>query len=312
MKIGISLTICIIAIIYTSNTALSQVFPRATLQSFFNEVLENPNTFHKIPSNVDQDKFQLLIDLESYQNDSISNIRKYSYLIANNLTAGDEDLLLKQKVVNFLLQGYFDKNSGICGIVSDLLKNYQKNAFNNNAHQKIRELLYASPSYYHELIKLAGYINIASTSEILHELLSSGTIKNNEPYWAAKLALARIGEQSAIEFCMNQIKSMEINDDLIYDFVPDLVYTHQREATDFLIELLHSTEKNCESSNAESTDMIVCGYRIMEYLAPNIIDFPLKISESGDIETDNYPESLQYCRDWFIQNPDYNINNEKY
>lgn len=304
--------ICITIVVFSSNTAISQVSSKVTLQSFFNEVAKKTNTFHKIPSNLDHDKLQLLIDLEPYKNDSISNVRKYSYLIANNLTAGDEDLLLKQNVVNFLLDGYLDTNSGICGIVSDFLKNYPKNDYDHRAHQKIRELLYASPSYYHELIKLAGYINADSTPEILHELILSGIIKNNEPYWAAQLALARIGKQPAIEFCMNQLKSMKINDDLIYDYVPDIVYTHQREAIDYLIQLLHSNEKNCESSNAESTEMIVCGYRIMEYLAPIIINFPLKISDSGDIETDNYPEALQKCRDWFIQNPYYNINNERY
>lgn len=304
--------ICTIITVFSFNTTFAQTSSKTTVQSFFREVLKNPNIFHKIPSNLNQDKFQILKRLEPYQNDSISNIRKYSYLIANNLTAGDEDLLLKQNVVNFLLNGYLDSNSGICGIVSDLLKSYPKNAFNNNAHQKIKELLYMSPSYYHELIKLAGYINPDSTSEILHELLLLGKLKNNEPYWATQLALARIGEQAAIEFCMNQIELMEVNDDLIYDFVPDLIYTHQRKAIDFLIQLLQSNEKNCESSNAESTEMIICGYRIMEYLAPIVINFPLKINDTGDIDTNDYQEALQECRGWFFQNPNYNINHENY
>lgn len=303
---------CFIVVLSFSVTSYTQELNRKGVQSFFKNVISNPDSYHKIPSNFGTKKLEILQDLEVYRIDSISTVRKYAFLIANNLTKNDTNSILKQNVVNFLLKGFNDPNSGTCGIVSDLLKDYAKKNYNDKARNKILELLYLTPPYYHELLKLAGYVNPDSFLKSITELLSSGVIKNNEPYWAAKLALARIGDHAAMKFCMNQIKMMEVNDDLVYDYVPDLIYTHQREAIDFLIQLLHSNEKNCESSNAESTEMIVCGYRIMEYLAPVIEDFPLKISDSGDIDTNDYTEALQICRDWFLQHPDYKITNEEY
>lgn len=311
MKSVFKLITCAAIVLLFSSTSYTQELNRKGLQTFFNDVRSNPDLYHKIPSNFGQKKLKILRDLEVYRTDSINTVRKYAFLIANKLTKNDTNSILKQDVVNFLLKGFNDSDSGICGIVSDFLKDYPKKSYNDKAQNKILELLYLTPPYYRELLMLAGYINSDSTLKIITELLSSGIIKNNEPYWAAKLALARIGDHVAMEFCMKQIKMMEVNDDLIYDYVPDLIYTHQREAIDFLIQLLHSTKKDCESSNPESTEMIVCGYRIMEYLAPVIEDFPLKISDSGDIDTNDYTEALQICRDWFLQHPNYKIINEK-
>lgn len=312
MKSIFKLISCSIITLILSSTAFTQELNKEGMQSFFNDVKSNPDSYHKIPTNFETNKCEILNDLELYRIDSISSVRKYAYLIANNLTKNDTNSILKQSVVNFLLLGFKDQNSGTCGIVSDFLKEYPKKYYNDNAQNKILELLHLTPPYYHELLKLAGYVNPDSAIESITELLSSGIIKNNEPYWAAKLALARIGDQPSMDFCMKQIKMMKVNDDLIYDYVPDLIYTHQREAIDFLIQLLHSNEKNCESPNAESTEMIVCGYRIMEYLAPVIKDFPLTINDSGDITTNDYTEALQICRDWFLQHSDYKIINEKY
>nr|WP_320120388.1 hypothetical protein [uncultured Marinifilum sp.] len=312
MKLFFKLITCCFTLLLFSSPSFTQEFNRKELQSFFKNVISNSNLNYKTPVNFGKNKIGILKDLNLYQNDSSLTVRKFSYLIANNLTKNDTNLVLQQNVVNFLLNGFNDSNSGISGIVSDFLKSYPKKSYNASAHDKILELLYTKPPYYHELIKLSGYVNPKSTKENLTELLTSGIIKNNEPYWAAKLALARIGDHSAIRFCMSKIKELEVNDDLIYDFVPDLIYTHQHETFDFLIQILNSNQKDCESSNAESTEMILCGYRIMEFLAPVIKDFPLQINESGDIETNDYTKSLQLCRDWFIQNPDYQIITENY
>ncbi|MDQ1772040.1 hypothetical protein GQR60_04185 [Labilibaculum sp. A4] len=312
MKSIFKLITCSVIVLFFSNSSFTQELNRKGIQSFFKDVISNPDSYHNTPSDFSTNKLEILNDLEVYRIDSIDAVRKYAYLIANNLIKNDTNSILKQDVVNFLLKGFNDSNSGICGIVSDLLKDYAKKCYDNKARNKILELLYLPPPYYHELIRLAGYVNPDSTLKSITELLLSGIIKSNEPYWAAKLALARIGDHAAMEFCMKQIKMMEVNDDLVYDYVPDLIYTHQREAFDFLIGLLNSNEKNCESSNAESTEMIVCGYRIMEYLAPVIKDFPLKISDSGDIDTNDYTEALQICRDWFLQHSDYKIINEEY
>ena len=44
--------------------------------------------------------------------------------------------------------------------------------------------------------------------------------------------------------------------------------------------------------------MMPCGYRIMEYLAPVIKDFPLKTDASGDVITKDYEHALMQVREW--------------
>ncbi len=103
-----------------------------------------------------------------------------------------------------------------------------------------------------------------------------------------------------------------MTDAVVYEIFPDLVYTRSQEAITYLVEALNSDAKNCESANAESEEKIPCAYRVMEMLAPVIENYPLKLSESDDIETTDYPGALQKVRDWFKVNKGFKILKDRY
>ena len=52
------------------------------------------------------------------------------------------------------------------------------------------------------------------------------------------------------------------------------------------------------SANADSEENILCGYRVLEYIAPVMIDFPLPVDEFGELEIDDYEAGLEEVRQW--------------
>ncbi|HNP07664.1 MAG TPA: hypothetical protein PKN99_08545, partial [Cyclobacteriaceae bacterium] len=125
--------------------------------------------------------------------------------------------------------------------------------------------------------------------------------------WAALLALARMGDQEATQSVMRRAQRLPVNDDVVYEVFPDLVYTRQRSAIDYLIVELKRDEKKCFTADAEDETPITCAYRIMEMLAPVIDKYPLELDASGDIKTKDYKKSLVTVRAWFERNKDYGI-----
>jgi hypothetical protein len=70
---------------------------------------------------------------------------------------------------------------------------------------------------------------------------------------------------------------------------------------EYLVTVLNSDEKLCSSSNPGSDVSILCGYRVMEYLAPVVKGYPLKQLPSGDIDTNDYHKALLSARSWFAK-----------
>jgi hypothetical protein len=105
---------------------------------------------------------------------------------------------------------------------------------------------------------------------------------------------------------------LPVNDEVVYQIYPDLVYTRQKEIVALLIGQLNSDVKNCESADAERPANIPCAYRVMEMLAPAIEGYPVKLDASGDIDAKDYTEALQKVRTWFKEHPDYKISKDKF
>ena len=120
--------------------------------------------------------------------------------------------------------------------------------------------------------------------------------------WAMRLALARMGEPDMTDYCLARLKKVKVNDDVVYEFIPDLIYTRQKPIFDHLLTLIESDEKNCSSSNPDSDEKIICAYRIIEQIAPYIENFPAKVDVSGELQTNDYAKLLVEVRTWITQN----------
>ena len=251
---------------------------------------------------------QLIKESERYLSDSLVPIRNFAYELINASGKRNADISIRQKVVLDLLRGSNDNFPGIVDVTSKYLKQYQQKDFNAAAIDSIKSIIHRGNKYIEHIILVAGYINIPDLKADLKTIIANPHQKDKTK-WAAHLALSRMGEESETSYCIQLMQSRNLDNAIVYNMTPGLIYTHQKMAYDYLITLLNSNEKNCISPNPDNGVKILCAYRIMEFLAPVIIDFPLKTDRDvNQIKTDNYDTALETARAWFkIHMSDYMI-----
>ena len=250
---------------------------------------------------------KLVKELSPYYSDSIEKIRIKAYYLTYK--KGIQEQTSDSKIaVACLMKGCFDKNGGIVGQNLEYLQEFPPSAFNSGAKAQIKALLSKRHIIHHKKIAmLAGYVGAAS--DIIQQQLLQPDL-SNEKRWALSLALARQGNEEYINYCVNAIKKMPVSNDLIYYVIPDLIYIRQKEAIDYCIEIINNNEKLCVSADPDKQEKIVCGYYILELIAPVISDFPFQTDGTGSLITNDYELALTKIRTWFKENPDYILKKE--
>ena len=61
------------------------------------------------------------------------------------------------------------------------------------------------------------------------------------------------------------------------------------------------------NSFGDRNTRILCGYRLLEYIAYTIVDFPIVVDEDQEAQIDDYEQALLDVRSWFSQNPKYEL-----
>jgi hypothetical protein len=247
---------------------------------------------------------ELLEKLTPFYSDTIVVVRQKAYHITYKKGLTSEPKT-QQKVVLKLLEGCSDKNGGIVGQLLSYLQEFPPECFDEYAKNTIDNLLDKKQiTHFKKLAMLAGMVGAGQ--ETMQKKFLMPEVKN-ETKWALSLALARQGSNKHTNYCVELVKNIPVNSDLVAYLIPDLIYTRQNQAIDYCIEIIYSDKKDCYSPNPDKPEFILCAYRIMELLAPVIIDFPLQTDATGSLITNDYEEALKITRDWFINNPTYQI-----
>lgn len=256
---------------------------------------------------------QLLDLLNNYYEDTIAKVRAKAYYLTYKSTYQSQNQKIRSSGVFNLVQGLKDEDSGNVGNVAKLITNYKSNDFDNRSKDSLKAVLHTQKVYSDLILKLVGFAGLDDQKEYIKKNLNNGVYTSNKVKWAAHLTLARLGITEEIEFCVDLVKKQPVNDDVVYELIPDLIYTRQKQALDYVLTILHSEKENCYSANPENPQKIMCGYRVMEFLAPVIKNFPLDVDNTGDLIVDNYKEALLIVRDWFIkENDQYEIISNTY
>ncbi len=189
----------------------------------------------------------------------------------------------------------------------------QSPQFEQTKQSLIQEILTSDVDVLNEdQILACGYLQLKETMDTLRSFTNNRTAPRDIRIASYK-ALARMGDENALAFLLSQIERTGMNDDAVAILLPDLVYTQQRQAFDVIIAGLYDDTPRCTSSNPDNEVPILCGYRIMEMLAPLIKDFPLDAEASGDIKTKSYEKALKTLRKWFEKHKtDYVILTEEF
>lgn len=247
---------------------------------------------------------ELSNELAPYFNDSIVTVRQKSYYIIYKKGITSDTQTQKDAVIK-ILSGCNDKNGGLVGQLLSILHEFPKESFDNEAKNKL-DLLLQQKRIFHfkKLAMLAG--KVGSGHEIMQKMFLNPEI-SQEKKWALSLALARQGSEKHMIYCMETVKSISINSEFISFVIPDLIYTRNRHAIDFCVEIIFSDKKDCYSANPDKPEYILCAYRVMELIAPVIIGFPFETDATGSLVTNDYQQALTITREWFNNNPTFEI-----
>jgi hypothetical protein len=217
----------------------------------------------------------------------------------------------RSQYIHLLIEACRDKDSGNSGAASKALTRFRKTDFDEQGSDSLFSLLKSKPYYYERVIQLVGFVQPANSNIFLKEkLLNDSTLKKRTT-WATYLALARTGDTASLKYCMEKVRSVAVNDQVVDYLFPDLLYTRQPEAIQYMLNEILSDKKKCSSSNPDSDAEIICAYRIMELVAPVITNFPLSLTD-GELDLDDYDAALITVRDWIRNSPVLEINSDFY
>jgi hypothetical protein len=237
--------------------------------------------------------------------DTLATVRNACYQSLDVVQKSATAPAAKQQILALQLQGMEDESSDIVGLSIQNLSSVPPALFNASQKTLLIKALDRQAPKKEVLVKIAGTLKDESAAPTLRQLSQPGN--SAKIRWAAYLALARLGDQTAINLVNNKVRGIEVNDDMVYDMAPSIIYTQQKQLYDYLVELLYSNEKNCESANPDQINAINCAYRILELLAPEIESFPIATTASGDLQTGSYQEALVTAREWFSAHSDFRI-----
>ncbi len=270
-------------------------------------------SFKPAPSSIFEDEKngdKLIITASEYLTDSVDRIRSKAYNVIKLVGLQSNDQNARSAAVKVLANGVTDQNNGIAGSNISALTEYLRGDFDNSVKTKLGNLVSVDAPHIDKLAKLIGYLNITSASNSLKTILSTNTHYKNK--WAIRLALARMDDQESIDYLTGKLDSAPIGDNFVYDIVPDLIYTRQLPVFEFIEGIIQSEELNCQSADPDSNAKILCGYRVLEYIAYAIEDFPVPVDQYGIAEIADYENTLLDVRIWFDNNPNYQLNTSIY
>lgn len=197
------------------------------------------------------------------------------------------------------------------------IEKYPYSIFDGQAKRKVKQIISQSPPYLNRWIKLAGFLQMENEllaiakddhpSGIAERLNQSKSLKTSY-----NLALVRAGNKAKLKTLMKNVKKLDLNDNFVYEAVPQLIYARQKPIFDYLLEMIKDKRQNCTPADAETRGNISCAYRIIEEVAPYISDFPFEATSYG-IKTDDYPLMLKQTRAWIRKNKNsYVLDKENY
>jgi hypothetical protein len=286
----------LLALLHISTFALAQAQDLEThFSALRNKQATKPFTFTK------KNEVQYLKQLSIYLNDTLPSVRTEAYFLIGKLGRQSQQKNIRKEVVNILVRGWHDEDSGINGQVATTLTKFSTQDFDRTAVDSIRRLLDNLPPYKNKLFKLVGYLALQDQARIIKSHLEKQPPLSSKDRWAAYLALVRLGDQQSLDVILNQVRAYDLGDDVVYEVFPDLIYTRSYRSISYLVEILFNDEQNCEPPNGDSNTKINCAYRVMELLAPVIKDFPIAVGASGDLVERDYRKALTEVRAWFKQ-----------
>lgn len=219
------------------------------------------------------------------------------YLI-KNIALKKSSYRVKNSAVNLFLFTIKSKHSVVSTLSVKALNSFSGKYYDVTSIDSLSSLIKNNKLYLDAVI-VAGYTDNSVFVERIKQQFPNSRSFTKQERWATYKALARLGDKESLDYCLQRISSMPLNDQVVDVLYPDLIYIHKKEAFSLIIKALYDDQKLCSSTNPNSSQNIVCGYRLIELISPFIKNFPIKLLPSGDLDVKDYSKALKDVRDWF-------------
>lgn len=291
-----------VAILFWVTTSVfSQNKISEALNTYFEQAKKGASTLSISEKLLTFNNIDVLSEVEGFTADTSVDKRFAAYrlidYLGHNVTSQD----ICKRALKQLIFGLSDRDGGIVGVNLKSISSFNVNSFDAELKYMISELAKLKQPHYDMFIKLCGWLD---TKDLIYNFRKMITEKSGDvrSRWAMRLAMARMGEADMVDYCLQRVKKIPVNDDVVYDLVPDILYTRQKLLFDYLLGIIESDEKNCSSPNPDSDVKLICAYRVMEQMAPYIDKFPIEVDASGDLKVKDYDKALIEVRGWIMDN----------
>jgi hypothetical protein len=208
------------------------------------------------------------------------------------------------RVVYALIEGCRDSSVQLALANLLRLREIPPALFDARARYEISSLFRSTKLPADKLVLLCGYIGCREPVEALRGIIGRQPAKNPGLEGAVHLALARMGDKEELDFLLARLRKLPVDNLLVYEVLPGLLYVRQKEIFDYLFEIILSESPDCSSPNPSSDRRMPCAYRCMELVAPFVIDFPLSSGADGNLRCADYDQALRQVREWIKSHKD--------
>jgi len=189
------------------------------------------------------------------------------------------------------------------------MRAFERKHFTSASKENILQVISFNDLARIEGIEIIGFIGNDEDIRFLKNVGQFIPLGKKEQY-KVLLALVRLGDPESVDQYVQNITSRVINDQLIYSILPDIIYTRNKQVFDFLLQDTQHSIARCYSGNNDSQEKILCAYRILEEIAPYILNFPVSVDRSGALVGD-YETALEKVRKWIVDSQlEYTINTQ--
>lgn len=249
--------------------------------------------------------------LTKYFGDSTINVRYEALSLNSQIALKSKDASLIKKSIQGILNNCVFNNHIHTQIVG-LLKKYITSDFSLEELTLLNSILQNQENTIGALTKIYAFAGQSAVVSNINALLSKPNLTKADKK-DIKLALVRCNDERLSAKMLETLKQQVVNDNLIYSALPDILYTKNKLLYTYLLNAILSDDKKCSSANNDDTTPIVCAFRLIEQVAPSIVNFPVSVNEKGEIISKDLNKTLTETRAWITANKEtFTINTTSY
>jgi hypothetical protein len=197
-------------------------------------------------------------------------------------------------------KGLTDAEATNIGRSLELLMDFAPSQFTPLCRNRLGSIVLGAKTHIAEHTRLAGYLRLTGLMSFFEDRLVNS--KNTQERWMLSIALARMGDIQKRDECLGKLEKLGFNDQTILYLLPDILFIEDRVCINFVLKAISLDNFECYSTNPDHEVAINCAIRLIEQVAPYIINFPVTVHEGGDLNTNNYNATLQEVRQWIVDN----------